>query len=59
MKKHAQAERYLQYGQGEVFLKGGPTSGQGEDFPVTSVGFLTIATLTESLVGDNIGQTSP
>lgn len=50
---------YLQYGQGKVFLKGGPTPGQGEDFPVSSVGFLTIETLTESLVGDNVGQTSP
>lgn len=50
---------YLQYRQGEVFLKGGPTPGRGEDFPVTSVGFLTIETFTESLVGDNVGQTSP
>lgn len=34
-------------------------AGQSRGAHSTSVGFLTIATLTESLVGDDIGQTSP
>lgn len=44
---------------GMFLIKGLRGAGQGEDFHVTSAGFLTIPTLTGSLAGDNIGQTSP